>query len=587
MNTEPRTGKLRHTLQHLAVFLPAVIITGCLSSRAPLSEADTIYFNGKIVTADSAFTVAQAVAIKGDKFLAVGADKEILAYEGEGTAKVDLEGRTVIPGLIEAHAHPERAGLSERDGPLPNPRTVEERLTWIKAEAGKKKEGEWIIHPKLFATRLREMRPPSLAELDSVAPGNPVFLNGSYGGSINSAALRASGISEKTDHPGVLRDPDTGKLNGQLRFTALPLLKLPEQKKYALEERAAALEEMFKRYNRVGFTSFTSGAIAPADTALYHYMKEQGRLTIRAFLNIYGPFPFKEAAPAVLDSQVASLGFKTGDGDEWVRTGALKTLIDGGICTGTAYLRQPWGQKAREIFGVADPEYRGIPRCTAEEFAKLVHAGALSGWKMTAHATGGGAVDLMLDAYEQVNGIVPIAPLRCSIIHGNFYTPEAIGRMKKLNIIADIQPAWFYKDADAMLYILGPERVRDFLPLRSLIDAGVVVSLGSDHMVILDDKESINPYSPWLAFWSMVTRKTEWGTQIVPEEAITREEALRCYTINNAYASFEEALKGTIEPGKLADMAVLEKDLLTCPVDEIKDMKVKMTVVGGKVVYQE
>jgi predicted amidohydrolase YtcJ len=343
---------------------------------------------------------------------------------------------------------------------------------------------------------------------------------------------------------------------------------------------------MFGLYNRVGFTSFTSGALLPEETEIYYYMKERGMLTIRAFLNILAPFPYKEMTLEEIRQEVAKLPGPTGSGDEWVRTGALKTFMDGGILTGTAYLRQPWGPEAREIFGVVDPGYRGIPAATVEQFARLVQAGAEAGWKMTAHATGGGAVDLMLEAYEQVNRNLDMRSLRFSIIHGNFYNEQAIERCRTLGVIADSQPAWFYKDADAMYYILGKERVLEFHPYLSLINSGVTVSAGSDHMVILHDKESINPYSPWLAMWTMVTRQTERGPIIGPEEALTRKEALQCYTINNAYSSFEENIKGSIEPGKLADLVVLEHDPLTCPVQQLRDMKVIMTVVGGRTVYE-
>ncbi|MFC1614516.1 amidohydrolase [Gemmatimonadota bacterium] len=249
------------------------------------------------------------------------------------------------------------------------------------------------------------------------------------------------------------------------------------------------------------------------------------------------------------------------------------------------YLREPWGTKAQELFGITDPGYRGVPRMTAQELEPLVTAGAERGWKMTAHATGGGSVDLMLDAYETANGKIDVRPLRFSIIHGNFFNPPSMQRCRELAVVADAQPAWFFEDADAMLKILGKDRMRAFHPYRSLLEAGVVVSAGSDHMVRVDHKESINPYNPWLAIWSMVTRKTRRGNVIIPEEAITREQALRCYTINNAYASFEEELKGSIEPGKLADMVVLDQDFLDCPVDQLKDITVNMTVVGGRVVY--
>ncbi|MBN2288914.1 MAG: amidohydrolase [Candidatus Glassbacteria bacterium] len=567
--------------------LTLVLAAGCAGPGVRGQVADAVYYNGKILTVDSGFSVARAVAVKDGRFLAVGSDEQVLKLAGPRTGKIDLGGRTAVPGLIEAHAHPERASLSEAEGTFPNPRTLGQLLDWIREQAQRKPAGEWIIHPKMFATRLLEMRAPTLWELDSVAPENPVFLNGSYGGSINSAAMRASGITGQTRHPGLLRDKATGRLNGLLRYTAFGLLKRPPAPSYTLEQRAGALADMFTLYNKVGFTGVTSGGASVADTALYRYMQKKGMLTLRAFLNIMVDFPFKDMSDEEIGRAIDSLGVTTGDGDEWVRIGALKTMIDGGILTGTAYLREPWGTKAQEIFGITDPDYRGLPRMTAGELEPLVTAGAERGWKMTAHCTGGGGVDLMLDAFEAAGRKVDVPPLRFSIIHGNFFTPLSMQRCRALGVIADAQPAWFYEDADAMLQILGPERIRTFHPYRSLLESGVVVSAGSDHMVRLDDKESINPYSPWLAIWSMVTRKTRRGTVILPEEAITREQALRCYTINNAYASFEEDLKGSIEPGKLADMVVLEKDYLGCPADSLKDMKVAMTVLGGKVVYRK
>ena len=571
----------------LSLLITALALTaGCGKPGVRGTVADAIYYNGKIITVDSEFSIARAVAVKGDCFLAVGSNNRMLKLAGPETKKVDLGGKTVIPGLIEAHAHPERASLSELEDSIPNPRTLDQILNWVRVEAGSKPAGEWIVHPKMFATRLLELRAPTLQELDSLAPENPVFLNGSYGGSINTAAMRASGITEDTQHPGLLRDKATGKLNGILRYTAFGLLKRPPRKSYSLEERAEALAAMFARYNQAGFTSVTSGGASVRDTVLYRYMRDNGMLTLRVFLNIYMRFPFKGRTLEEIGKEIDDLGVITGAGDEWVRIGPLKTMIDGGILTGTAFLREPWGTKAQEIFGITDPDYRGLPRMTAEELEPLVTAGAERGWKMTAHSTGGGGVDLMLDAYEETSRKTDVRPLRFSIIHGNFFTPRAMQRCLELGVIADAQPAWFYEDADAMLKILGPERIRTFHPYRSMLEAGMVVSAGSDHMVKLDDKDSINPYNPWLAIWSMVTRKTRRGTVIVPEEAITREQALRCYTINNAFASFEEELKGSIEPGKLADMVVLEQDYLNCPADEIKDITVEMTLLGGQVVYR-
>jgi len=556
-----------------------------LEAVADVASPDIVCLNAKVVTLGSSTTsVAQAFAISGGRFVAVGSDKEVLALAGPRTRKLDLAGRMVVPGLIEAHAHPDSAAVSELDGEIPDAASIPALLAWVEKQAKSKPKGAWIIHPKMFPTRLAEMRQPTLSELDAAAPDHPVFLNGSYGGVINSAAMKASVITAATEEPGILKDSN-GQPNGIIRYTAFPLLKYERPKPPPFRERAVAVAALFERYHRLGFTGVTIGSTRPEDIRLFQYMRRSGLLKIRTFLNILADFPVKGQSLDAIRRQVAALGYSTGFGDEWIRIGALKTSLDGGILTGTAYMREPWGTRAQEIFGIDDPSYRGLCKLTADELASFVQAGAERGWKMTAHATGGAATDQLLDAFEKVNQSVPIAPLRCSVIHGNFFTPECIERMKKLGVIADVQPAWFYKDADAMLAILGPDQIRSFNAYRSLVRAGVVVSAGSDHMVKLDDMTAVNPYNPWLAIYAMVTRKTERGSLICPEEALTREEALRCYTINNAFASFEEKTKGSIEVGKLADLVVIDRDYFECPASEIKKIRSVLTVVGGEVMY--
>lgn len=558
-------------------------LSGCGRERG--MPPDYIFHNGVVVTMESGGSVARAAAVTGDRIAAVGTDSDILPLAGKTTVTIDLRGRSLLPGLVESHAHPERASLSELDNPLPNPRTLADCLAWIRAETERLPDGAWIVHPKLFSTRLREMRFPSLSELDTAAPRHPVFLNASYGGMINTAAMRASGIGDNTVHPGVLRDSPGGHINGLLIYTAFGLLAIPAETGRSTEERASALRSLFSRYNAVGFTSVTSGGLSRGNLALHELLRGRGELTMRVCANLYADFPFADRTHDEVRESVAAFGEPSGSGDGFIRIGALKTTIDGGILTGTAYLREPWGQRAAEVFGI-DAGFRGIPRMTADEYAKLVRAGAEAGWKTTAHCTGGGGVDIMLDAYERVSADIDLRPLRCSIIHGNFFTGEAAERAHRLGIVADMQPAWFYKDADAMLDILGPERIGTFHPYRTLLDAGVTVSLGSDHMVILDDRESINPYNPWLAIWSMVTRKTERGAVIRPEEAVTREVALRCYTLNGAFGTFEEDVKGSIETGKYADLIITADNFLDCHEDAIRDMRVDMTMVGGKIVHE-
>ena len=565
---------------NLILFTLSLILAACTLEHSP----DMIIINGKILTVDDQFSIAEAVAIKDEKIIAVGSNSDIRKKADGQTRIIDAAGKTVIPGLIDAHLHPEMASLSEIEETIPDVHTISELLEWIHSQARSKPEGEWIIFPKMFFTRLIDLRQPSLGELDSVAPSHPVFLNGSYGGMINSAAMSVSGIDENTVHKGILKDEESGKLTGFLRASAFGMLQLPPRKTLSPKEREDALLAMMKRYNRYGITSLCSGAGDFESFTMYRELGNVGKLTMRICQNITLRLNSVTKVSMLADT-INAFNFVTGDGNEWARIGAVKVFLDGGILTGTAYMREPWGDKARSIFGIRDPNYRGVVNLDHEELFAIVSAANENGWKFTAHSTGGGGVDLLLDVYEQVNRIKPIKDRRFSIIHGNFFTDRAIQRMSELGVYADMQAAWFYKDADAMKKILGEERIASFHPYRSLVDAGVVVNGGSDHMVKWDADASINPYNPFLAMWTMVTRTTERNSVIMPDEAITREDALRMYTINNAYASFEEAIKGSIEPGKLADLAVLSNDLLDCPVDRIRDIQSELTIVGGKIVY--
>jgi len=349
---------------------------------------------------------------------------------------------------------------------------------------------------------------------------------------------------------------------------------------------------MLKRYNRWGITSLCSGEGDFKDFALYQELHNRNKLTARIFQNIllskYGE-PTRtdgaESATEMLLDSLKSFQYITGYGDEWVRIGAIKIMLDGGILTGTAYLREPWGDRARSIFGIEDPAYQGVLNYTREELFSVVQLANELDWKFTAHITGGGGVDLLLDVIEDVNRLKPVKVRRFSIIHGNFFSADALRRMKNLGIYADMQPAWFFKDADAMRSILGESRIKDFHPYRSMVDSGVIVNGGSDHMVKWNANTAVNPYNPFLAMWTMISRTTERGTVIMPAQAITREEALTMYTMNNAFASFEEDIKGSIEPGKLADIVVISEDILTCPVDRIRNIQPELTIVGGRIVY--
>lgn len=560
-----------------------LLMSATCGCSPPSENADVILSNGKVITVDRDFAIAEAVAIRKGKILAVGDNENVLDLKGDSTVVIDLGGRTVIPGLNEGHAHPIAASQSELSEPIPDVHNIAELLQWIAHEATVKKKGEWIIHPKFFITRLSDMRQMTMEELDAVAPDNPVFLNGSYGGLINSRAIEVSGLRHSR-HPGLLRNEATGQLNGLIRRSAFPLLALPPDPGLTREEKYKALRDLLHVYNSIGITSVCSGGGTQEELNAFRDLERNGELTVRIFHNIRVQFD-RRLSLDEMRSELQKMGVKTGDGNEWVRVGALKVVLDGGMLTGTAFLNEAWGAKAKEIYGINDPAYRGELFFSKDQLVRVITAAVEAGWKFTAHVTGGGGVDTLLAAYETVNRTVPIRGKRFSVIHGNFFSSGAIEKMAAMGVYAEMQPAWFYKDTDLLSQVLGDARIKTFHPYRSLTDAGVVVNGGSDHMVKIDPNTSINPYNPFIAMWSAVTRKTDRGMVFFPEQAISREEALKMYTINNAFASFEEDVKGSIEKGKFADLAVLSADILTCPADSIKTIKPVLTIVNGKTVY--
>jgi len=572
--------KLRFDIPVFILLISVIIQSSCNSMK----YADLILINGKIITVNKDFAVCEAVAVSGNKILATGTDSQIRKLSGRQTRIIDLRGKSVIPGLIDAHLHPESASVSELDNEIPDVHSMDQLLKWIKRETEIKPAGTWIIFPKFFPTRLIEMRQPALTSLDSVAPDHPVFLNGSFGGMINTRAMKVSGINSRTDNSGIIKDPSNGSPTGFIRSSAFKLLNIPQRRELTSVEKEDALREMLKRYNRYGLTSLISGAGDPESVKMYRDMSDRKILTARICQNILLS-PTENITKESVTEMIKQLPWITGEGDEWVRIGSLKVFLDGGILTGTAWMKEPWGVKAASIFGIEDPAYRGVVNFTREELRAIVSVANHFNWSFTAHATGEASVDLLLDVFSEVDLQKPIKGKRFSIIHGNFFSDSAIRKMDELEVYANLQPAWFYKDAEAMDLILGSNKLKIFHPYRKMSDAGIVINGGSDHMVKWDANASINPYNPFLAMWAMVTRTTERGNIIIPSEALTREEALKTYTINNAFATFEESIKGSIEPGKLADLAILNYDILTCPADSIKEIKSLMTILDGKIIY--
>jgi predicted amidohydrolase YtcJ len=557
----------------------------CLTLSVTVQQtADTIYFNGKVVTMWDARPDAEAVAIRGSRFLKVGTNAEVLKTAGPETKKIDLGGRTVLPGLIDSHTHPISAALSERNGPLPAFNSIADIQAYIRERAARSPKDRVIIVPKVYSPRLKERRYPTRYELDAAAPGRLVIADNGYAGVVNSLLLARLKINRDTPQPanGKIIKDDKGEPTGLILGAPQLLREYRREEAATQAEMVEALKRMQHAYNRAGITSTIDRGQGAEGFRAYQELRRRGELTVRSYVTYRMS---GQGAPRQLREEIERIPLVTGWGDDWLRAGSLKIVIDGGILIGTAYLREPYGEHT-DVYGYQDTGYRGVLAVPRENVLEIARAANELGWQMTAHVTGGGSLDVLLDAYEAADREHSIRERRFTVTHGNFPNEQAIARAKKLGVVFDCQPAWHHLDAPVLKDVLGPERMAHFLPLRSLFDAGVIVAGGSDHMVRLDPRLATNPYHPFFGMWMAVTRRTVDGAVINPEQRITRAEALRMWTLNGAYLSFEEKIKGSIEPGKLADLVVISKDFLSCPEDEIRNIEPLLTVVDGKVVYR-
>ncbi len=273
----------------------------------------------------------------------------------------------------------------------------------------------------------------------------------------------------------------------------------------------------------------------------------------------------------------------TYDNRLWLR--GIKCYLDGGMLTGSAYMQKPWG--ISKIYSIADPEYRGLLYIQPDKLRAIAKLALENDLQMTAHSVGDGAVQALVDAYASLDDELPVRERRPCITHCNFMSLAAIEKMQKLGIVADLQPAWLWLDGKTLLTQFGDERLAYFQPYKTLFERGVIIGGGSDHMQKIGSLRSVNPYHPFLAMWITLARQPRRADQpLHPEQRLTREEAIRLYTINNAFLTFEEKEKGSLERGKLADFIVLKQDILTCPEEAVKDIEVERTYLGGRSIFE-
>ncbi|MBI4493250.1 MAG: amidohydrolase [Chloroflexi bacterium] len=553
--------------------------------------ADLILTNANVIAVDARDTRAQAVAIKDGRIVALGAPEAVAAARGPQSDVLDLRGRTVIPGLIDGHAHHDREGLRQLFPSLAGARSIDDILARVRELAHQTPKGEWIVTmpigepPHYFAAAegLAEGRYPTRWELDRAAPDHPVYLRGIWGywrdrppivSVANSAALARCGIGRDTQPPcstvEIERDPATGEPTGVFReHFEVPVLEFTLFRavpRFTHAQRVRGLRGSIQRSHAAGTTSIYEGhGLVPEVQAAYLELHAAGELTMRTHLVLSPTWSSVDEAEQVMD-QWLTYATGPGLGDEWLRLGGVFVRI-GGREDVAAIVRA--GLPYTGWAGFAEQAY------TPEEFRALAFAAARRNLRLNTIVSTPDTLRTALDTLEAIDRELPIRQRRLVLIHVSEASREAIERMRRLGVVATTQPANFLwkRGGPALASGADPERL---LPHRDFLELGLPFALSTDN----------NPYNAFWALWAAVERtEREQGRVVGAGQRISPLEALRALTRDAARLTFEESVKGSIEVGKLADLAVLADDPLAVPPARLRDLQVQLTLVGGRVVY--
>jgi len=534
-------------------------------------RAEVIYTGGPIYSGHLGWKPAEAVAIAGGRVLAIGSREEVMQTRGPATVLYDLEGRPLLPGLIDAHLHILGYALTLDRlavAGLPSIKAVAEAVA---AEAARRPAGEWINGRGWDQDRWVERREPTKEDLDQVSPDHPVYLqrNCNHVAVVNSVALRLAGITRETPDPDggkIDRDPATGEPTGLLRENAQLLVSriIPAA---STERQRELLARAMREALSYGITQVHTddcrygGGIEPTE-ALFKSLVGPDQIPLR----------ITQMIPIDQVEEAAARGIRTGAGDEWYRYGQVKAFADGSLGGRTAALLEPYSD---------DPSTTGIYMYSEEQFKELIATAHALGNQVGVHCIGDGAARLFIDSVAEAQARYPRPDARHRMIHCQILSPGLIDRMVAERIVGDIQPVFIKSDGYWFADRIGPERAASSYAWRTLREKGVPLCGGSDC--------PIEPLNIWYGIFCAVNRQDlngfpEGGWQ--PEQRLSVAEALDLYTTGASYSTFEEGFKGTLAPGMAADLVVLDRDPFTCDPSELKDVKVHLTVVGGTVGYQ-
>ncbi|HVS80820.1 MAG TPA: amidohydrolase [Pyrinomonadaceae bacterium] len=550
-----------------------LVLLGFAPAAYEPAVADLVFINGNIYTASEKQPRAEAVAVKGDRIVFVGSNAAAKNYEGASTRIVDLHGATVLPGLTDAHYHFIGVGQREMNLNLEGITNLEDFLAKVKSRVDQAKPGEWVTGRGWIETFWKPPVFPTRWDLDKISPNNPVFLTRADGHGVvaNSAALKIGGVTKDTKDPfggQVLRDKQTGEPVGMLLDNAQGFVArhIPPRAEGDIE-RAMILAN--KRSIELGLTQIQDPGGSYGDVALYQKLYGEGKLKLRIYKAVYGPGP--EAQRLLREGPIIeAFGSRFN-----VRT--IKVVSDGALGSRGAALLAPYSDA---------PDSSGFLRVKEEDLLPMLQEALRKGIQVETHAIGDYANRFILDEYEKALNAVPksqrkIAEPRWRDEHSQIVNPADIPRFAKLGIIPSMQPSHAIGDLHFAPSRLGMKRLEGAYAWNSFIKSGVIVAGGSDAPVERGE--------PMIEFYAAVARKDirgfsgeGWHT----EEKVTREQALKMFTIWPAYAAFEENLRGSIEVGKLADLTVLSADIMKIPEMEILKTLCVMTVIGGEIVYE-
>lgn len=543
-------------------------LTGCAVNEFPRpasTAADLVVVNANVLTVDDRFAKAQAFAVVGGRIAAVGDSASVRRYVGPRTRVIDAEGRTVIPGLADSHLHNAGGGPGVD---LSRVRTLDELLAKVAERVALLKPGELAVsNNDWHEAQLKEQQLPLRRDLDRIAPNNPVVLvRGGHQFIVNSAALARWNVTKETAVPAggaIPRYPD-GELNGELVNNARQLVQLPALAALQRDDLTA----MTRKLHRVGLTSIRipGNPNSGAEWALWKELKDRGELEMRVNF-LFRIYDFSD--PAKVRALVEGWKVNPDEGDEWLRVGGIKTLVDGGFEGG--WMRDPY----LEPYGRGGT-YRGINVVPQRFYLPVIGELNRMGWRVTTHVVGDAAIDMVLDSYEKVNAEKSIVGKRWMLEHAFIARADHFPRIKALGLQIAVQNH-LYLAGPSLVKYWGPERAARTTPVRDFLDAGFVVAGGTDSPVI--------PHPPMWAFYHFVTRGTIAAGPLGLDQRVSREEALRLLTIDYARFTGEKSIKGSLEQGKVADFVVLSADPMTVPETQIAAIEALMTVVAGKVVY--